>query len=193
MKRTNPFSALALVATVVSAAATGASPAAAAPFDGAGHRFDRPGARPGIVKVDHRHRSYPRIVAVPTHRRYRDVYVIRRHGHRYRGSGHHHHDADAYSWLAFTAISVKLLDMISESQQRAHESAQIRATTAPVGETIYWTEDNARGAVTAVRDGRSSLGRYCREFQQTLTVGGKTENAYGTACRQPDGSWEIIP
>ena len=32
----------------------------------------------------------------------------------------------------------------------------------------------------------------CREFQQTITVGGRTETAYGTACRQPDGDWKIV-
>lgn len=32
---------------------------------------------------------------------------------------------------------------------------------------------------------------YCREFTQTFTIGGKTQKGYGTACLQPDGSWEI--
>lgn len=31
-----------------------------------------------------------------------------------------------------------------------------------------------------------------REFTQQITVNGKTEDAYGTACRQPDGSWKIV-
>ena len=35
-------------------------------------------------------------------------------------------------------------------------------------------------------------GTYCREFQQTITVGGQTQDAYGKACRQPDGSWKIV-
>lgn len=34
-------------------------------------------------------------------------------------------------------------------------------------------------------------GQYCREFQQTVTVGGRTQEAYGKACRQPDGSWKV--
>jgi surface antigen len=25
-----------------------------------------------------------------------------------------------------------------------------------------------------------------------VTVGGRAEQAYGTACRQPDGSWQIV-
>ena len=191
-----------LIATLPAALAAGlaaVTPAVAGPFSAG---IDRPATvRSDVLRVGHRHHGprahrhghHHRVVVVPAHRRYRDVYVVRRHGHRYRGYGHHHHDASAYHWLAFTAITVKLLDMITVSQQRAHETAQIRATAAPVGETIYWSQGNARGAVTAVRDGMRSSGRYCREFQQTLIVGGRTENAYGTACRQPDGSWEIIP
>jgi len=46
--------------------------------------------------------------------------------------------------------------------------------------------------VTPVRDGYSESGSYCREFQQTVSIGGKNEQAYGVACRQPDGSWRIV-
>lgn len=35
-------------------------------------------------------------------------------------------------------------------------------------------------------------GRYCREFTQEITIGGRKQTGYGTACRQPDGSWEIV-
>ncbi|MDH3596170.1 MAG: RT0821/Lpp0805 family surface protein [Rhodospirillales bacterium] len=68
------------------------------------------------------------------------------------------------------------------------------AHTAPVGETITWNNPDSghSGTVTPIRDGTSSSGSYCREFQQTVTIGGQTEEAYGTACRQPDGSWQIV-
>lgn len=33
---------------------------------------------------------------------------------------------------------------------------------------------------------------YCREYTKTVRIGGRTEQAYGTACYRPDGSWEII-
>jgi surface antigen len=68
------------------------------------------------------------------------------------------------------------------------------AHQAPLGETIVWNNpDSGRsGTVTPVRDGSSSSGLYCREFQQTITVSGRTETAYGTACRQPDGTWKIV-
>ena len=35
-------------------------------------------------------------------------------------------------------------------------------------------------------------GRYCREYTQEIIIGGQKQTGYGTACRQPDGSWEIV-
>jgi hypothetical protein len=37
----------------------------------------------------------------------------------------------------------------------------------------------------------SQPGRFCREFQKLVQIGGRTERAYGVACRQADGSWKI--
>jgi hypothetical protein len=38
----------------------------------------------------------------------------------------------------------------------------------------------------------ASEDRYCREYQSSARVGGLNQPTYGTACMQPDGSWEII-
>ncbi|SMH58989.1 RT0821/Lpp0805 family surface protein [Azospirillum agricola] len=69
-----------------------------------------------------------------------------------------------------------------------------RAYAAPVGERIAWNNPQSgnSGTVTTIRDGYSNAGTYCREYQQTVVVGGKTEMAYGTACKQPDGTWKIV-
>jgi hypothetical protein len=32
----------------------------------------------------------------------------------------------------------------------------------------------------------------CREFQDTVTVGGTQQRAYGTTCQEADGSWHIV-
>jgi hypothetical protein len=156
-------------------------------------------ARPRpVVRTDYRpsHAHYgpppTRVIVVPERRRYRDVVVVRHYGHRYHGYGHYAHDHDAYRWLAFTAISVAIIGALTEVQQRSYEDAQIHATTAPIGETIVWQNGGAAGTVTAVRDGTGTGNRYCREFQQTVTIGGNTEQAYGTACMQPDGAWQVI-
>lgn len=74
------------------------------------------------------------------------------------------------------------------------QKANTSAHSAPIGESISWNNPDSgnHGQVTPVRDGYSSAGRYCREYQQTVVVGGKEQSAYGTACQQPDGSWEIV-
>ena len=72
--------------------------------------------------------------------------------------------------------------------------AQNQALAAPIGQPISWRNPDSgnRGSITPVREGRdTSTGAYCREYQQTVTVNGRTEQAYGTACRQSDGSWKI--
>jgi len=32
----------------------------------------------------------------------------------------------------------------------------------------------------------------CREYTMDATIGGQTEQVYGTACRQADGSWQVL-
>jgi surface antigen len=46
--------------------------------------------------------------------------------------------------------------------------------------------------VTPTRTYQTGGGQYCREYQTDVIVGGKREQAYGTACRQPDGSWQVV-
>jgi surface antigen len=48
------------------------------------------------------------------------------------------------------------------------------------------------GAITPVETYQTREGQYCREYIQTVIVAGKEQQAYGTACRQPDGSWMIV-
>jgi len=116
----------------------------------------------------------------------------RPYGYYHRGYGHYHHDNDVWAWIAFAAITWAILANLDDDQRRIHEQAQIAATQAPIGETIIWNQGSASGSVTAIRDGTSNTGKYCREFQHEVRVGGKVEKAYGTACRQPDGSWQIL-
>lgn len=72
--------------------------------------------------------------------------------------------------------------------------ASTRANSAPIGERISWNNPQSgnSGTITPVRDGRDNSGRYCREYQQTITVGGRKESAYGTACQSANGDWEIV-
>jgi surface antigen len=61
------------------------------------------------------------------------------------------------------------------------------------GQTQRWHNPQS-GNYGYVEPGRSyqSASGYCREYSQTVYIGGQPQNAYGTACRQPDGSWQIV-
>ena len=122
---------------------------------------------------------------------HRNVVVYRPHGHYYHGYGGYYNHTDAWKGPAFTANPLHVLDTLNEEQQRQHEAAQVEATTAPVGQPITWSDGNASGNVTTTKQGTDAAGNQCREFQQEVTIGGQTEQAYGTACLQPDGSWKI--
>ncbi len=82
---------------------------------------------------------------------------------------------------------------LDKADQTYAQQANNRAYNAPVGETIRWNNPDSGnyGTITPTRDGRSTSGAYCREYQQTIVVGGKTQSGYGTACQQPDGSWKV--
>ena len=77
-------------------------------------------------------------------------------------------------------------------KKMAAESAQKALESAPSGQAVAWNNPDSghSGTVTPVRTYQSG-GMYCREYQQTVTISGKPEQSYGTACRQPDGSWKI--
>ena len=61
------------------------------------------------------------------------------------------------------------------------------------GQAATWQNPDSgnSGSITPTKTFQSAGGQYCREYQQTITVGGEKHQAYGTACRQPDGSWQI--
>ncbi len=49
--------------------------------------------------------------------------------------------------------------------------------------------------VTAIISGFASETKaqgYCREYTKNVTVGRRIQEAYGTACLQPDGSWQVV-
>ena len=84
---------------------------------------------------------------------------------------------------------------LTRSDRRYYNEAAEQAKEVPVGQTIEWynPQTGHQGSITPTREGQTQSGnQYCREFQQTVTIDGQTERAYGTACRQPDGTWKIV-
>lgn len=84
---------------------------------------------------------------------------------------------------------------LDHSDQLYANRAETSAHAAPVGQSITWNNPDSGhyGTVTPTRDGYDNAsGAYCREYQTTVNVGGKAEKAFGTACRQADGSWKVV-
>lgn len=83
---------------------------------------------------------------------------------------------------------------LDRADQQYANQAENRAHGAAIGQSISWNnpESGHSGTYTPVRDGSDSAGNYCREYQSSVNIGGKSEQAYGTACRQPDGSWKVV-
>ncbi len=91
-------------------------------------------------------------------------------------------------------VGNRLGSTVDESDRAAATKAEKRAYTAPVGQQITWNNpsNGNSGTIVPTRDGYDQNGAYCREFQQTIVVGGKQQQGYGKACQQPDGSWKIV-
>lgn len=64
--------------------------------------------------------------------------------------------------------------------------------TGPTGKVVAWNNpDNGnRYQVTPTRTYYVS-DQPCREYTTRAVIGGKSEQIYGKACRQADGSWKV--
>lgn len=110
-----------------------------------------------------------------------------------RGSG-----GKAAAIIGLAALGAFLGSEIGRSLDRADRVYMAQMTQASLEESKSGLEsswanpDSGNYGTITPQPAFQEKGKYCREFQQTVTIGGKTETAYGTACRQPDGAWKII-
>ncbi len=79
-------------------------------------------------------------------------------------------------------------------RERMYRAQQVALENYPSGQASTWYNPDTGNSGSYVPEPaqQNENGQYCREYQQTVTIGGKTENAYGRACRQPDGDWKIV-
>jgi surface antigen len=97
--------------------------------------------------------------------------------------------------LAGGLIGGAIGDRMDAADRRdAEKAAQQALEKEPSGTAVAWHNPDSghSGTVTPVRTFQNSSGQYCREYRQSVDIGGKEQQAYGTACRQPDGSWKIV-
>jgi surface antigen len=106
--------------------------------------------------------------------------------------------------LAATGAGVLLGALLGstagKSLDRADRTYAERTThnaleTGRSGQPVAWTNPDTGHSGTIIPQPSSyqaNTGQPCREYQQTIIVGGQQQQAYGTACRQPDGSWKVV-
>ncbi|MES2984901.1 MAG: RT0821/Lpp0805 family surface protein [Pseudomonadota bacterium] len=73
-------------------------------------------------------------------------------------------------------------------------ASQKALETAQAGQSLPWSNPQSgnSGTITPSAPFKNDNGQYCREYTQKINVGGQSQSGYGTACRQPDGSWQIV-
>ncbi|WP_167632328.1 hypothetical protein [Mariprofundus ferrooxydans] len=130
---------------------------------------------------------------VPRNRYFRGIHVYRLYGYRYPGFGFFYSDNDAFRWLALTALTLSIVDHLDEHQQRLHEQALIRATSGDIGDVSYWRDGRSFGSVTVTDIWIGNRGRECREIEQRITTGGRTETSFRTVCEKRGGVWKVMP
>jgi len=135
-----------------------------------------------------RHRYYH---PVPRNRYFRGIRIYRPYGYLYPGFGYYYSDHDAFRFLAFTAVTLAIIQHLDEPQQRMHEHALVLATTAEIGDTHYWGSEHSSGSVTLLYIGSDARGREYREFRQEVTTGGRTETSYARAYLNSNGRWDV--
>lgn len=111
------------------------------------------------------------------------------------GSGRGQLAAVAIGALAGAFVGGEVGKSLDKADRIAMQNTTQRALeTAPSGQTVSWRNPDSghSGTVTPEPAVQTDSGQYCREYQQTVTIDGRSEQAYGRACRQPDGSWKIV-
>ena len=73
------------------------------------------------------------------------------------------------------------------------ETLQQTMEHGPTNSVGSWNNPDSgnSGTVTPTQTMISANNQPCREFTTTVNIGGELSQAYGTACRQNDGSWKI--
>jgi surface antigen len=100
--------------------------------------------------------------------------------------------ATAVGTLVGALAGGKLGGYLQGNDQRTATEAE--QTAVSQGEPIQWSspETGNRGTIEPTRTYQDQTGQTCREYQHTVYVGGRAEQARGNACQQPDGTWRIV-
>jgi len=86
------------------------------------------------------------------------------------------------------------LSLDAVDQRQISRATQTALETALPNQPLAWQNlDNGHsGTVVSGPYYQTASGQFCREFRQTVTIGGATQQSHGKACRRWDGTWQIV-
>ena len=100
-----------------------------------------------------------------------------------------------FGGVAGAALGASIGKSLDKADRAAMNNARYNSLEhTRSGQTTAWHNPDTGHSGTYVAKPASQerrSGKYCREYQQTVTIGGEVKEAYGKACRQADGSWKI--
>jgi surface antigen len=81
----------------------------------------------------------------------------------------------------------------ARDKRMAEEAAARAFEQNRTGQTSTWSNPDSgnSGSITPTKTYQLASGQYCRRYTQTIRVGGESQEATGTACREADGTWRI--
>ncbi len=88
--------------------------------------------------------------------------------------------------------ATKSMDDADQAFMTEHFNHAMESTVT--GQTSNWTNPSSgyQVQVTPTRTFQQANSTYCREFTQSISDKGQAPATRGTACRQSDGSWQIV-
>jgi surface antigen len=94
---------------------------------------------------------------------------------------------------AGTVVGMVIGGEIGRSMDRADALCMDQALEhAEDGSNIRWNSGERQYAVTPHATVQEADGRYCREYYMDADIQGQSQQVFGKACRQPDGTWRLI-
>ncbi|MGD8484859.1 MAG: RT0821/Lpp0805 family surface protein [Thioalkalispiraceae bacterium] len=108
--------------------------------------------------------------------------------------GRGHHDRPFAIWLGAVVGSMlgSTIGRYMDEQDAMRTSMALENNRTHESTTWVNPDTQYQYTVEPTRTYEMAEGTPCREFTMNAIIGGKTEEIYGTACRQQDGSWKII-
>ncbi len=107
------------------------------------------------------------------------------------GRGHRDRPLATFLGIVAGAMIGSTIGRYMDEQDRMRTAMVLEKNRTGQASTWVNPDTGNRYTVAPTRTYETAEGP-CREFTMDAIIGGRKQEIYGTACRQPDGSWKIV-